>query len=109
MPFSVIMRKTILLKVEDEGLRRHAEQRDAAAHHQMIDHLVERRGRAAHFEADVEAFLHAEPVHHLAEVLRLDVDRHDVGDLGGERQPLRVHVGDDDMARADMAGDGGAP
>ena len=34
------------------------------------------------------------------------VDRDDVSDFFGELQAARVDVGDDDMARADMAGDG---
>ena len=83
--------------------RRDAEHGDAPAHHQTLDHLVERALVARHLEPDVEALLHPEARHHLGEVLLGHVDRHHVGDAGGEREAVGVDVGDDDMARADMA------
>ena len=48
-----------------------------------------------------------EPRHHVAQVLARDIDRHRIGHLVAELEPVVVDVGDDHMARADMAADGG--
>ncbi len=49
----------ILFQSTRVGLGGNAEDGDTAAHDDMVDHLIEGGGRAAHFEPDVEALLHA--------------------------------------------------
>ena len=95
------------MPVDDERLRRDAEHRDPAAHHEVIEHLVQRRRRAAHLQADVEALAHAEPVHDGSSPRSATLTGTTSATCGGERQAVRIDVGDDDVARADMAGDGG--
>ena len=68
---------------------------------------LERRRRAAHLQADVEALLHLQAGHDVADVLLGDIDRRHVGDLCCEIEPNGIDVGDDDMAGAGMAGHGG--
>lgn len=73
----------------------------------VVDHGVEGDGVAGHFQADVEAFLHAD--------LALDVGEFFFGNIngarrahtGGEGEAVGVDVGDDDFSCARLPRDGG--
>ena len=90
------------------GWRGDAEHGDLASVAHVGDHLAEGVGVAGHFEADVEAFAHAELFLRLLEGELAGVDGEgDVGGLVGEGAAVGVGVGDDDVAGSGMAGDGG--
>ena len=73
----------------------------------VLEHLGEGLGRAGHLHPDVEALRHAQALHHVAQLLAPDVHGARGAHLRGEPQPVVVHVGDHDVARAHVAGDGG--
>ena len=61
-------------------------------------------GIARHFQADVEAFLHAQFVLGVGDELRADVDGQRRAHAAGQLEPIRIHVGDDDIAGPGMTG-----
>ncbi len=85
---------------------RDAEQRHLAAVIHHLEHGGEGRGHAGHFQADIEAFDHAELGHHIGELLLGDVDGAAGAHLARQIQAVIVDVGHHHMARADMLGDG---
>ena len=60
---------------------------------------------AGHFQADVEALLHAQFALGVGDRLRADVDGHRGAKPPGKIEAIRVHVGDDDVAGAGVADD----
>ncbi len=84
-----------------------AEEGDAAAVVHVVEHLAESLGAAGHFEADVEAADHAEALHAVFEALFGDVDGVLDAEFAREAEAPVVDVGEDDVARAVVAGDGG--
>ena len=83
-----------------------AEQGDLAAVVHGADHVAQRLGVARHFEADVEALVHVDLGHHLRAASAGRARTARVAPIrAGEREAVVVDVGDDDVARADMAAD----
>jgi hypothetical protein len=78
------------------------EERDAPAHDEAFDHLVEGLLGPRHLEPHVEALDHVEAGHDLAQVLGRDVDGWTSATWAAGRA-AGVHVGDDDGAGARMA------
>ena len=85
-----------------------AEQGDLAAVVHDVHHLREGGARPAHLQAHVEALGHAEFLHDGAQVLVGDV--HGAGDAHAAREveAIIVDVGDHDVARANVFGNGGS-
>src|SRR5690606_25430853 len=91
--------------VDAHAVGQDAQHGDLAA----VVHLIQHRGKGAghtrHFQAHVEAFSHAELVHHVAQILAGHVHRAAGAHAGGQVQAVVVDVGDDDIACAHVAGD----
>jgi hypothetical protein len=64
--------------------------------------IVERFRVAGHFERDVKAFFHSELFHRVRQFLRLHVEGEIDLHFPGELEPVRIHIGDDDVTRAGM-------
>lgn len=62
-------------------------------------------GGAGHFEADVEAFPHAEVFHEVVEIGLARVDGGGCAHLAGDVEAVGIEVGDDDVAGAGVLGD----
>ena len=99
------MLKMTVLQSSGDLLRRHAEHRDPAAVGHVGDHRVQRIRAARHLEADVEALDHAELALDVGQVALARVDRQRGAHPPGQVEPVRVEVGDDDVARAGVADD----
>ncbi len=79
--------------------------RDLAAMVHVRQHVGEGFRHARHFQPDVEALGHAQLADDVAQIFALDVDRAGRAHASRQRKPIVVDVGDDDMTRADVAGD----
>ena len=88
----------------DGLLARHdAEHCHLAAVVHDLEELTERAAVAAHLQADVEPLLHAQVGHHHLQVLLRHVDGAGGAELGGQPEPVVVHVGHHHVAGADVA------
>ena len=72
-----------------------------------VDHLVKRRRGAAHFEADIEALLHAQSLLDPGQRLAARVNRERRTKPPRERQAPGIDIGHDHMARSRVADHGG--
>jgi hypothetical protein len=96
MPWMVSMLKMTLFQSMAICSLGNAEHGDLAAVAHVVDHVAEGGGVAAHLQADIEAFLHAELLLHVGDA-RLHVHRHRRAHFAGEIEAILVHVGDDDI------------
>ena len=83
-----------------------AKQRQLAAVVHRLDHVAQRARIARHLQPDVEALVHVDFRHHVAQGLLVGAHRPRRAHLPGERQAIVVDVGDDDLARAGVAAHG---
>ncbi len=96
-----------LVPVDDRTGLHKPEQRDFAAVVHHVYHAGEGLRTAGHLQPDVEALLHAELVHHVAEILLIGAHGARGAELFREIEAVIVKVADDDVSRADVAADRG--
>ena len=92
--------------VDGEFLVGDAEHGDLAAVAHVGEHVAERRRVAGHFQADVEAFAHAELLLHVGQRRRSRIDGQVGAQLAGQFEAIGIEVGDDDVAGPGMFDDG---
>ena len=95
------MARDDLLPVDGGLAREYAEERDAPAVSHVGDHVAEGLGVPGHLEADVETLAHAELALRVLDPPLADVEGERCAHLPCELQPVGVHVGDDDVTRAE--------
>ncbi len=86
---------------------RDAEHGDFASVADVGEHFAEGCGRAGHFEADIEAFAHAELFLDFGDGSLSGVDGDGGAHFFGEGESVGVEVGDGDVASAGVFDDGG--
>ena len=94
-----------VLQSSGELLRRQAEHRDPAAVGHAGHHRVQRIRAARHLEADVEPLGHPQLALDVGQVALARVDRQRRAHPPGQVEPVRVEIGDDDVAGARVADD----
>lgn len=99
--------KDDLSPVDIDIFGKDSEEGDFPAVAHTIDHLPEGFGAAGHFQANVEALLHAKIIDDGLKGLFGWVDGNGGPQLTGEFEAVRIDIGNDDMARTGMLDDGG--
>ncbi len=85
----------------DGGVARHdAKQRDLPAVKHVRQNVGQRFRVAGHFQCDIEAFFHPELVHRICHFLSPHIQCEISAHFSREIQPVRIYVGDDNVARA---------